>query len=99
MTHAGDVVVVPTPGHTPGHVSVLVKSEDVTYFLAGDTSYTERLFLDQRPDGVSPKVEVTLGTLEQICRFATIQPLVYLPTHDPESVERLQERRIVTLPS
>lgn len=98
VTRAGDVVVVPTPGHTPGHVSVLVKSEDITYFLAGDTSYTERLMLENRADGVSPKAAVTLSTLERIGRFATLQPVVYLPTHDPGSIARLQEKRIVSVP-
>jgi glyoxylase-like metal-dependent hydrolase (beta-lactamase superfamily II) len=42
LTRAGDVVILPTPGHTPGHVSVLVKGQP-SFFLAGDTSYTEEL--------------------------------------------------------
>jgi glyoxylase-like metal-dependent hydrolase (beta-lactamase superfamily II) len=95
LTRAGDVVVIPTPGHTPGHVSVLVTSDDVTYFLAGDTSYTEQFLLDQLPDGVSPNAQVTRGTLQQILGLARARPLVYLPTHDPESVVRLQEKRVV----
>ena len=33
VTQSGDVVIVPTPGHTPGHVSVVVNTEDVVYFL------------------------------------------------------------------
>jgi N-acyl homoserine lactone hydrolase len=94
VTRAGDVVVVPTPGHTPGHVSVLVTSDDLTYFLAGDTSYTEQLLLDQLPDGVSPNAGVTRGTLQQILSLAGAQPVIYLPTHDPESVVRLQEKRV-----
>jgi N-acyl homoserine lactone hydrolase len=32
LTQAGDVLIVPTPGHTPGHVSVLVNTEDVIFF-------------------------------------------------------------------
>jgi len=95
LTTAGDVVVVPTPGHTPGHVSVVVTSEDVSYFLAGDTSYTEGLLLDQLPDGVAPNASVAQATLHDIYGFAAMQPLVYLPSHDPESVARLQERRVV----
>jgi hypothetical protein len=72
-----------------------VNSDDVTYFLAGDTSYTEQLLLDQQPDGVSPNAQVTRGTLHQILHLAHAQPLVYLPTHDPESAERLKEQRTV----
>jgi glyoxylase-like metal-dependent hydrolase (beta-lactamase superfamily II) len=95
LTSAGDVVVVPTPGHTPGHISVVVTSEDVSYFLAGDASYTEGLLLDQLADGVSLTPSVAQATLRGICRFAAMQPLVYLPSHDPESVARLHEKRVV----
>ena len=45
LTAAGDVIIVPTPGHTMGHVSVIVRLAEVTYFLAGDTSYTQALML------------------------------------------------------
>jgi glyoxylase-like metal-dependent hydrolase (beta-lactamase superfamily II) len=93
VTKAGDVVIVPTPGHTPGHVSVIVKSEDVTYFLAGDTSYNERNLLEGVPDGVSPNAAITLDTMERIRAFASSHPLIYLPCHDPGSGERLNERR------
>src|ERR1700687_3819281 len=43
LTDAGDVIAVATPGHTTDHLSVLVQDEGTTYFLAGDTSYDERL--------------------------------------------------------
>src|SRR5262249_43260399 len=57
LTQAGDVVAVATPGHTRDHLSVVVMDADVTYFLAGDTSYNERLMLAGSVDGVSPDDE------------------------------------------
>jgi N-acyl homoserine lactone hydrolase len=51
---AGDVIIVPTPDHTVGHVSVIVRLAEVTYFLAGDTSYTQVLMLEGAVDGVGP---------------------------------------------
>jgi N-acyl homoserine lactone hydrolase len=93
VTKAGDVLIVPTPGHTPGHVSVVVNTEDATFFLAGDTSYSERLLIERIPDGVSPRASVAIGTMDRILRLGDSRPLVYLPTHDPESVERLAEKR------
>ena len=95
VTKAGDVLIVPTPGHTPGHVSVVVNTEDVIFFLAGDTSYSESLLIKRMPDGVSPRASVAIDTMDRILRLADSQPLVYLPTHDPESVERLAEKRTV----
>jgi N-acyl homoserine lactone hydrolase len=53
VTKAGDVLIVPTPGHTPGHVSVVVNTEDATFVLAGDTSYSQSLLIKRIPDGVS----------------------------------------------
>ena len=85
VTEAGDVIIVPTPGHTPNHVSVIVKTEGVNYFLAGDTSYSEELLLERHPDGVSPDAEVAVRTMDTILRYATAEPTVYLPTHDPLS--------------
>ena len=99
VTRAGDVVVVPTPGHTPNHVSVIVKNEDVIYFLAGDTSYTQEHLVNRIPDGVSPNAATTLGTLDHILNLALLQPLVYLPSHDPESVKRLEESRTLVAPA
>ena len=85
----GDVRIVPTPGHTPGHVSVIVGSSPAL-FLAGDTSYTQALLLDRKLDGVSPNEHVARHTMDRILSLAHEQPLVYLPSHDPEAENRLQ---------
>jgi len=92
LTTAGDVVVVPTPGHTPNHVSVVVDDGDRQIVLAGDTSYTERAMLDGAVDGVSPSETTALATLATLRTACTVRPTVYLPTHDPASAERLHRR-------
>jgi glyoxylase-like metal-dependent hydrolase (beta-lactamase superfamily II) len=90
LTARGDVLIVPTPGHTPHHVSVLVCG-DPSFLLAGDTSYNQRLLLTGRVDGVSPDPRVTRRTLARILALAKERPLVYLPSHDSDSVTRLAE--------
>ena len=95
ITEAGDVIAVPTPGHTPHHVSVIVKREGVSYFLAGDTSYSEALLVERTPDGVSPRAKTAVGTLETILSYAAQNPTVYLPSHDPGVPERLRNRQLV----
>jgi N-acyl homoserine lactone hydrolase len=99
LTRAGDVHVVPTPGHTPGHVSVAVEDGDTVYFLAGDTSYTERLMLDGIADGVAPDPVQARETLGRIHRLAEQRPTVYLPTHDPESPRRLEQQQAAVMQS
>ncbi|MBK8899715.1 MAG: MBL fold metallo-hydrolase [Anaerolineaceae bacterium] len=52
VTKDGRIRILPTPGHTPHHVSVAVQTDDVTYFLAGDTSYTQMLMQQGIADGL-----------------------------------------------
>jgi N-acyl homoserine lactone hydrolase len=95
VTSDGRVAVVPTPGHTPGHVSVIVDDGEVSYFLAGDASYTQQALVKQQVDGVSPSEVVALGTLQTILRYADQRRTVYLPTHDPGSTTRLMNREVL----
>jgi glyoxylase-like metal-dependent hydrolase (beta-lactamase superfamily II) len=97
ITRSGDVFVIPTPGHTPNHISVIVKSDDILYFLAGDTTYSDDLLIKNIPDGVSPKPSKTLDTMEKIRKLATMEPLIYLPTHDERSEERLNDKRVLNI--
>ncbi|MGB6157930.1 MAG: N-acyl homoserine lactonase family protein [Acidobacteriaceae bacterium] len=94
LTTRGDMLIVPTPGHTPHHVSVLVCGSP-SYFLAGDTSYNQGLLLAGKVDGVSPDEAVSRGTMAKIVALAQERPLVYLPSHDPESEERLLHQSVI----
>ncbi|MBC8051150.1 MAG: N-acyl homoserine lactonase family protein [Chitinophagales bacterium] len=96
LTSIGDVIAVPTPGHTPHHISVVVLDGDKTIFLAGDASYTERHMLDLSIDGVSPDESIAMKTLSDIRDLGSQRPTVYLPTHDPNSALRLENREVVS---
>lgn len=93
LTGAGDVRVVATPGHTKGHVSVVLAEEDRFVFFAGDASYTQGLMLAGAVDGVAPDLEQARDTLARIRRFTQDEQVVYLPAHDPEAADRLAARR------
>jgi N-acyl homoserine lactone hydrolase len=73
----------------------LVREGDKTLFLAGDTSYNERLMLAGKVDGVSPSEQVSVATLEGIRKFARTHSTIYLPTHDPQSAARLANHGLV----
>jgi N-acyl homoserine lactone hydrolase len=90
ITVRGDVRIVPTPGHTPDHVSVVV-GENPALFLAGDASYTQDLLLARRVDGISPNPRTAVETIDRILALAREQPLVYLPSHDPHAAMRLRD--------
>ena len=90
LTRRGDVRIVPTPGHTPHHVSVIVTGS-LSFFLAGDTSYNQELLIQRKVDGVSPDEDISRATMERILQLAKERPLVYLPSHDLNAAERLQQ--------
>ena len=97
LTEAGDVIAVATPGHTADHISIIVQASEITYFLAGDTSYNEELMLAGKLDGVSANEQVASATLAAIRRFTQSRPTVYLPTHDPGAAERLANRGLAAV--
>ena len=95
LTEAGDVTLVPVPGHTPGQIGVLVDEGDQTVFLAGDSSYTQELMLRGKADGVGADEEAERLTHGRIRAFAAATPTVYLVAHDPDTGTRLAERRLL----
>ncbi|MCO5063954.1 MAG: N-acyl homoserine lactonase family protein [Rhizobiaceae bacterium] len=94
VTSDGRVAIVPTPGHATGHASVIVQGEDVTYFIAGDATYSETNLRALQTDGVTNDPALARDTLANICDFAKSRPTVVLPAHDPESVRRLNENLV-----
>ena len=95
LTEAGDVTLVPVPGHTPGQVALVVKDGDKSVFIAGDSSYTQDTMLRGHVDGVGSDEAAERLTHERIRAYAAGTPTVYLPAHDPETAVRLAERRTV----
>ena len=95
LTAAGDVTLVPAPGHSPGHLAVLVEDGKQTVFLAGDSSYTEDAMLRGAVDGVGPDEDAERLTHQRIRAYAAATPTVYLPAHDPETAARLGARQPV----
>jgi glyoxylase-like metal-dependent hydrolase (beta-lactamase superfamily II) len=95
LTESEDVRLVPVPGHTAGQLAVIVEEDGRSVFIAGDSSYTEELMLRGAVDGVAPDEAAARLTLERIRVYAAATPTVYLPSHDPGSVIRLAERRVV----
>ncbi|HEY5005278.1 MAG TPA: N-acyl homoserine lactonase family protein [Ktedonobacteraceae bacterium] len=96
LTQAGDVVLVPTPGHTAGHLSVLVQDGSDSTFIAGDASYTQQLLLDGIVDGVAGSDAEDKQTMQRIREYLQTTSTVYLPSHDADAVTRLTKRTVVS---
>ena len=96
LTSAGDVRIIPTPGHTPGHVSVVLDEGEQLVLFAGDATYTEQILLEQAVDGVAPDEQAARETLARLLELTRERPTVYLPAHDPDAWQRLADRVTVT---
>jgi len=91
LTADARVVAVPTPGHTLGHVAIVVVQPDHHVLIGGDTAYDQAQLQDLHVDGVSPKDDVAIATMKTILAHAAAYPTVYLPSHDPDSARRLRD--------
>ena len=94
LTSDGRIALVPTPGHVAGHCSVVVMGEDRAYFLAGDATYSQENLRAERTDGVTNDPALSRETLRRIKDFASRQPTVVLPAHDPEGPGRLERGEV-----
>jgi len=89
LTAAGDVLLIPTPGHSYGHQSVVVQDSDMTYFLAGDLTFDEGQLQRSEVGGIVLNVPESRISLELARRFVASRPCVFLPSHDPAALMRL----------
>jgi N-acyl homoserine lactone hydrolase len=96
LTDDGRIVAVATPGHTPGHISVVCVDDDGHHvLLAGDATDTLEQLRARRADAIGPKPSVSIETMNAILAHGRSHPTVFLPSHDPESVARLESRTVL----
>jgi N-acyl homoserine lactone hydrolase len=93
LTNDGTVFAIPTPGHTAGHLSVVVVEGGIHYVIAGDATYNERALINQTLEGPSLEIGLHRQTLQQIMDYVKRYPTVYLPSHDPASAHRLEAKQ------
>jgi glyoxylase-like metal-dependent hydrolase (beta-lactamase superfamily II) len=81
--------IVSTPGHTFGHQCVMLEVDGCHILFAGDTTFNEEQLLHNQFGGISVSLQGARGTLSNISAFSRNTRLIYLPSHDPKSGERL----------
>ncbi len=85
---ADGVRVITTPGHTPGHQSVVVDTAGGRYCIAGDAVMWYENMEKRIPPGIHTSMIECMASLERIAREADH----VLPGHDPKLFERVPAR-------
>jgi N-acyl homoserine lactone hydrolase len=89
LTQDGAVHVVATPGHTNGHVSVLLRGLEYDVVLAGDAAFSQAQLLSGAVAGISADAKSSRSTYATLLAYARLRPTIFLPSHDPDNAARL----------
>jgi len=77
------IKIYPTPGHTPGHISVFINLENSKpMFLTSDSCYTEENLNDNIPPGLAWSESESIKTLEFIKKMQA-ENIEIVVGHDP----------------
>jgi N-acyl homoserine lactone hydrolase len=93
LTDQGDVVALPTPGHTKGHVAIAVRTSDLTLLFAGDHLLRQSFYVADACRGKgTPNLyaRLTADTNRRLRRFVDQFPTMVLPTHDAEAAQNIE---------
>jgi len=86
----GTLIVLPTPGHTAGSQSLLVRrSGRPPMVMVGDLTYDDGLLREGKLPGVGSKGAMRSSAAMINALRARYSDLVVLPAHDPGAAERL----------
>lgn len=98
LTSSGDLMLVPTPGHTHGHSSLLLVTDQCDILFAGDVSLNQQQVLRWELGGVNANHDQAFDTYNKIRSYALNKPLLYLPAHDEAAATRLVQRQYLQTP-
>ncbi len=98
FTHAfdlmgdGSMILLPTPGHLPGSLSMLVRRDGAPpLLLIGDLTYGAELLERGQLPGTGDKKELRASFAKVLALKERMPDLVILASHDTHAAERLSE--------
>ena len=90
----GSIILVPTPGHSVGHQSVIIKDKALTYFVAGDLTYNIETLKAEIPDVILSNEE-SKETVQKVHSYVKTEKCIYLSSHDWNSPEILSKKSTI----
>jgi glyoxylase-like metal-dependent hydrolase (beta-lactamase superfamily II) len=86
----GSLILLPTPGHTEGSISLLIRrGARPPLLLVGDLTYGAELLERRQVPGVGNRRRLAETTGKVLALKEQMPDLVILPAHDPTAAARL----------
>jgi len=79
----GDIILIPTPGHSIGHQSVLIREEKKNHVYCGDASPLRENLEKRNIPGVLYHADQALRSIDKL---RSIKSVVYIFSHDNEQL-------------
>ena len=89
LTRDGAIAIVPTPGHTPGHQSVLVQAEGRAWLFGGDAAFSLDQVAQDHLAGIVESPQAARQTLQTLRAQLAAMPTIAVFAHDAGAVARL----------
>ncbi|MFK8005377.1 MAG: N-acyl homoserine lactonase family protein [Saprospiraceae bacterium] len=96
LTTNEDLLLIPTNGHTKNHASVLFKTDDFDILFAGDVCYNQKQLIEKDLPGINVNYKESRKTYNNIMTYAQQKNLIFLPSHDMDSAQRLKEKQYLS---
>lgn len=91
MMGDGSMILLPTPGHTPGSMSMLARSKGFPPLLfVGDLTYDVDMLMNDQVPGTGDKAQLRSSFAKVRALREQLSDLVILPAHDPAATETLR---------
>lgn len=91
LTESRDLLMISTPGHTRGHVSLaLIAGGKRMYLFGGDVAYSQKRLLEQTFSATINSHKSNLHSCKKILELAKKRSIVFMPSHDPNNADRLK---------
>ncbi len=86
----GSMVLLPTPGHTPGSMSMLLRSVGLPpILLIGDLAYEEKSIMNDRPPGTGDTNALRASYAKIRVLKEQLPDLIIAPSHDEQALRAI----------
>jgi len=90
LTEDKSMLMVPTPGHSYGHSSIILKTDQGEILFAGDAVYYEGHLAADRFSATVANKEMSIASIGKIKEYARAHKMVFLPSHDQDARRKLE---------